>query len=108
MSSSCVAKHRFASVYNNNNNNNIIIIIMDLQMVEDDYIYNTIQLTLQKKTFRPINQSEEIAPKHKIAKKAAYVIVLSTILKFSAAIYPLNSFLVHSLSLNLRRESCSS
>ena len=45
---------------------------MDLQMVEDDYIYNTIQLTLQKKNnFRSINQSEGIAPKHKIAKKAA-------------------------------------
>ena len=28
----------------------IIIIIMDLQMVDDDYFYNTIQLTVQKKT----------------------------------------------------------
>ena len=27
-----------------------IIIIMDLQMVEDDYFYNTIQLTVQKQT----------------------------------------------------------
>ena len=50
----------------------VIIIIMDLQMVEDDYFYNTIHLTVKKITnFRPFNQTEGIAPKHKIAKKAA-------------------------------------
>ena len=41
-------------------------------MVEGDYFYNTIQLTVQENNnFRPFNQTEGIAPKHKIAKKAA-------------------------------------
>ena len=54
---------------------------MDLQMVEDDYIHNAIQVKLQK----PIShQSEAIAPKLKIAMKAAKVIVVSeTISKIS-------------------------